>query len=241
MKVRVGLNRAEHESKRKKFTSPTMVQFFDHIPEFLSTWILEQKIFWVATAPLSGQGHVNLSPKGGQGTFHIIDEHTVWYEDLTGSGKQIVMDNQLANSFRTLLGVETISHIRENGRITVLFNAFEGPPRITRLWGTGITPTCQAGYNVTSRLTTSISGTVYEFDTPEYNALLQNNRRPGSRSVIMISVHKASTVSISFLGISRDAHVDNIFPVLRLRRPLLRLSRRTYEASRIRNQERNNR
>jgi len=131
-----------------------MVQFYDKIPEFMRDWIPKQKIFWVATAPLSGEGHVNLSPKGGHGTFHIIDEHTVWYEDLTGSG------------------VETISHIRENGRITILFNAFEGPPRIARLWGTG---------------------TVYEFDTSEYNALLQNNRTPGSRSVIMIKVHKTAT------------------------------------------------
>ena len=55
----------------------TMVQFYDHIPDFMRDWILEQKVFWVATAPLSGEGHVNLSPKGGHGTFHIIDGHTV--------------------------------------------------------------------------------------------------------------------------------------------------------------------
>ena len=78
-----------------------MVQFYDHIPEFLRAWILEQKIFWVATAPLSGEGHVNLSPKGGHGTFHIVDEHTVWYEDLSGSGKWIFMDNQIENTVST--------------------------------------------------------------------------------------------------------------------------------------------
>ncbi|KAK2462819.1 hypothetical protein APHAL10511_005210 [Amanita phalloides] len=132
-----------------------MVQFYDHITESLRGWILKQKLFWVATAPLTAEGHVNLSTKGGYGTFHIIDENTVWYEDLTGSG------------------VETIAHIRENGRITVLFNAFEGPPRILRLFG---------------------KGTVHEFGSPEYNALLpENARTPGSRSVIMINVYKVST------------------------------------------------
>ncbi|KAK1235797.1 hypothetical protein PQX77_000970 [Marasmius sp. AFHP31] len=132
-----------------------MVQFYDEIPSFLSDWIKLQKIFWVATAPLSGDGHVNVSAKGVDGTFHIVNEHRVWYEDLTGSG------------------CETISHVRENGRVTIYFNAFEGPPRIARLWG---------------------KGTVYEFGTPEYNALVPpESRKPGSRSVIMIDVHKAAT------------------------------------------------
>lgn len=63
-----------------------MVQFFSEIPKALIPWIKEQKIFWVATAPLSESGHVNVSPKGYEGTFHIEDETTVWYEDLTGSG-----------------------------------------------------------------------------------------------------------------------------------------------------------
>jgi len=132
-----------------------MGQFYGEIPEFLRTWILQQKIFWVATAPLSGEGHVNLSPKAGLGTFHVVDKNTVWYEDVTGSG------------------AETISHIRENGRITILFNAFEGPPRIGRLFG---------------------KGTVYEFDTPEYNAFIPpDKRRTGSRAVIVIAVHKVGT------------------------------------------------
>jgi len=63
-----------------------MVQFFDSIPPSLLPWLHEQKIFWVATAPLTGDGHVNVSPKGFEGTFHVVDEHRVWYEDLTGSG-----------------------------------------------------------------------------------------------------------------------------------------------------------
>ena len=69
-----------------------MVKFFTEIPSSLVPWIQEQKMFWVATAPLSASGHVNLSPKGYEGTFHIIDEKTVWYEDLTGSGMKLVLD-----------------------------------------------------------------------------------------------------------------------------------------------------
>jgi hypothetical protein len=94
--------------------------FYETIPKSLIPWILEQKLFWVATAPLSASGHVNVSPKGGQ-YFGVIDERTFWYMDLTGSGN------------------ETISHLHEPGnkRITILFNAFEGPPRIIRLWGNG--------------------------------------------------------------------------------------------------------
>ena len=83
-----------------------------------ATWIDSQKMFFVATAPLSRDGHVNLSPKGLD-TFRILDEKTVAYLDLTGSG------------------VETISHLRENKRITIMFCAFEGPPKIVRLYGTG--------------------------------------------------------------------------------------------------------
>jgi hypothetical protein len=96
-----------------------MGKYYDSIPSFLNTWLTNQKIFWVATAPLSESGLVSVSPKGVEGTFHIVNENRVWYEDLTGSG------------------VETVSHVRENGRITILFNAFEGPPRIVRLYGRG--------------------------------------------------------------------------------------------------------
>ena len=96
-----------------------MVKFYDHIPPDLIKWLLKQEMFCVATAPLSPDGHVNLSPKGLKGSFHIISPNRVWYQDITGSG------------------VETISHLRENGRITLMFNAFEGAPRICRLWGIG--------------------------------------------------------------------------------------------------------
>ncbi|KAA1475360.1 hypothetical protein DENSPDRAFT_842120 [Dentipellis sp. KUC8613] len=132
-----------------------MGKFFDHIPPNILEWLPKQHIFWVATAPLAADGHVNVSPKGLEGTFHIIDKNTVWYEDLTGSG------------------VETISHLRENGRITVLFNAFDGPPRICRLFG---------------------KGTVHEFGTPEYEKLLPPSKRAiGSRSAIVVDVHKVGT------------------------------------------------
>ncbi|KAF8892727.1 hypothetical protein CPB85DRAFT_1230539 [Mucidula mucida] len=132
-----------------------MGQFWDDIPPHLIKFIRKQHMFWVATAPLSSDGHINLSSKGLEGTFHVIDNKTVWYEDMTGSG------------------VETISHVRENGRITVLFNAFEGPPNIVRLFG---------------------RGTIYEFGTPEYNSFISaSTRRPGSRAVIMIHVHKVGS------------------------------------------------
>jgi len=132
-----------------------MGKFFDEIPSFLFRWIEEQEVFWVASAPLSSDGHVNVSPKGLRGSFRIINANKVWYQDVTGSG------------------IETISHLRENGRITILFNAFQGPPRITRLFG---------------------KGTVHEFGTPEYDALISaSERKPGSRSAIVIDVHKVGT------------------------------------------------
>jgi hypothetical protein len=84
----------------------------------LRDWIAQQKVFFVATAPLAGNGHVNCSPKGGD-TFRVIGDREVAYLDLTGSG------------------IETISHLQENGRIVVMLCAFEGPPKIVRLHGTG--------------------------------------------------------------------------------------------------------
>ncbi|KAI0638781.1 hypothetical protein C8Q77DRAFT_1213548 [Trametes polyzona] len=132
-----------------------MGKFYDSIPPELIPWLLKQEVFWVATAPLSPEAHVNVSPKGVRDSFHVISPTRVWYQDLTGSG------------------VETISHLRENGRITLMFSAFEGPPRIVRLFGTG---------------------TVHEFGSPEYDALITpETRRPGSRSAIVIDVHKVGS------------------------------------------------
>lgn len=95
-----------------------MGKIYDQISDELAAWIRRQRIFFVATAPLAQDGHVNCSPKGG-GTFRILDPFTVAYQDLTGSG------------------VETIAHLRENGRIVVMFCAFEGAPKIVRLHGKG--------------------------------------------------------------------------------------------------------
>lgn len=89
------------------------------IDESLAGWLTAQPVFFVGTAPLSESGHVNVSPKGLAGSFAVLDEHTVAYLDLTGSG------------------VETIAHVRENGRIVLMFCAFDGRPRIVRLHGRG--------------------------------------------------------------------------------------------------------
>lgn len=125
-----------------------MKVYEDGMPEYLMTWIQKQHVFWVASAPLSVDGHVNVSTKGLRGTFHIVDSKRVWYEDMAGSGKHLLLklptacgsENEKQNKSRAIIsiGSETISHVRENGRITILFNAFEGPPRIARLHGKGM-------------------------------------------------------------------------------------------------------
>ena len=95
-----------------------MGKTYDAIDERLAEFLTAQHVFFVATAPGGGEGHVNLSPKGLD-AFRILDPTTVAYLDLTGSG------------------VETIAHLRDNGRITFLFCALEGPPKIVRLYGRG--------------------------------------------------------------------------------------------------------
>ena len=96
-----------------------MGKLYDGIDAALATWIAAQPMWFVATAPLAADGHVNVSPKGPIGALHVIDEHTVAYLDVVGSG------------------AETIAHLRENGRIVVMLCAFEGPPKILRLHGRG--------------------------------------------------------------------------------------------------------
>ncbi len=98
-----------------------MGKTFDVIDENLTTWLMSQPVFFVATAPLSGEGSVNCSPKGNRDEFAVLGPRSVAYLDQTGSG------------------VETIAHLRENGRIVLMFCAFEGPPRIVRLHGAGRT------------------------------------------------------------------------------------------------------
>lgn len=95
-----------------------MGKVHEHIDEKLAAWIGRQRMFFVATAPAAG-GHVNVSPKGPMGTFRVLDQMTVEYDDFVGSG------------------AETTAHLRENGRICVMFCGFDGPPRIVRLHGRG--------------------------------------------------------------------------------------------------------
>ena len=66
-----------------------MPEFFESIPDHLIPWLLDQQVFWVASAPLSKDGHVNLSPKGLKGSFRVNNANEVWYEDLMGSGKYL--------------------------------------------------------------------------------------------------------------------------------------------------------
>jgi len=100
-----------------------MSDLLDNIDTELAGWIAKQRVFFVATAPHGANGHINNSPKGGE-AFRILGPMEVAYQDYTGSG------------------AETVAHLRENGRIVIMFCAFEGPPKIVRLHGRGtvITP-----------------------------------------------------------------------------------------------------
>lgn len=95
-----------------------MGRSFDAIPDHLVAWMEEQPIYFVASAPLDVDGHVNVSPKGGD-SFRVLGPNAVAYLDLTGSG------------------AETIAHTRENGRLTVMFCSFDEKPNIVRLFGRG--------------------------------------------------------------------------------------------------------
>jgi hypothetical protein len=94
-----------------------MGKVYEEIDEKLAAWIRRQHLFFVATAPLAEDGHVNVSPKGDLRWFRLLGPRSVGYLDFVGSG------------------AETIAHARENGRIVVMFCAFEGPPRVVRLHG----------------------------------------------------------------------------------------------------------
>ncbi|MFI7009626.1 pyridoxamine 5'-phosphate oxidase family protein [Streptomyces sp. NPDC050145] len=96
-----------------------MGKTYERIDGHLRTFIESQPMFFTATAPLAGDGTVNLSPKGLTGSFAVLDERTVAYLDFAGSN------------------AETIAHLRENGRITLMWCAFQGPPNIMRVHGRG--------------------------------------------------------------------------------------------------------
>ena len=95
-----------------------MGKVYDGINEQIQAWIAEQEMFFIATAPLSGDGSVNLSPKGLD-TLRVLDDHTLVFLDTGGSG------------------IETISHVRENGRIVVMMCALRDPPVTYRFHGRG--------------------------------------------------------------------------------------------------------
>lgn len=96
-----------------------MGKTYERIDGRLRAWIEAQHIFFTATAPLSADGTVNLSPKGLSGSLAILDDMTLAYLDFAGSN------------------AETIAHLRENGRITLMWCAFDGPPNIVRVHGRG--------------------------------------------------------------------------------------------------------
>src|SRR4051812_33447922 len=97
-----------------------MGKFNDHITEDYKSFIERQRIFFVATAPIDNDGHINLSPKGFD-SFKVLSPNRVAYVDVIGSGN------------------ETSAHVLENERLTFMFCAFEGKPNILRLYGKGYT------------------------------------------------------------------------------------------------------
>jgi hypothetical protein len=123
------------------------------LPEH-EAFIKKQRIFFVGSAPLDAEGHINISPKGHD-VLRIFSPTEVAYLDLTGSGN------------------ETSAHIEDNGRITIMFMALEGPPEILRLYG---------------------SGRVILPDMPEWDELAQRfELLPGARQIIFIDVHEVKT------------------------------------------------
>jgi hypothetical protein len=127
---------------------------FASISPQLADWWRAQPMFFVASAPAGSDGHVNLSPKGHD-TLRILDANRVAYLDLTGSG------------------VETIAHLRENGRITLMACAFNGNPRISRIYGTG---------------------SVFPVGSSEFDARIDDfPYLPGRRAIIEIAVERVTT------------------------------------------------
>lgn len=131
-----------------------MVKFYPSISDDLREWALKQQVFFIASAPLAGE-HVNISPKGlPSSTLSVFDSNHVAYMDATGSG------------------IETVSHVRENGRATIMFCSFDKAPRIMRWF-------CK--------------GRVIEWDEPEFDVVLDRmgkNRTDGARAILYFEVFK---------------------------------------------------
>jgi Pyridoxamine 5'-phosphate oxidase len=130
-----------------------MGKVYDQLNDSLVDFIRRQHVFFVGTAPTSPDGHLNVSPKGLD-TFRILGPNSVAYLDLTGSG------------------IETVAHLRENGRLTIVFCAFEGRPLIVRLYGHGRT---------------------IEPGDPEWDGLIARfPAYPGARSVVVMDVERVA-------------------------------------------------
>src|SRR5438309_712506 len=130
-----------------------MGKLCDEIDERLRGFIERQHIFFVGTAPDAPDGHLNVSPKGLD-TFRILGPNSVAYLDLTGSG------------------IETVAHLRQNGRVTIMFCAFEGRPLILRLYG---------------------RGRVVEPGDGEWDALIAHfPEYPGVRSLVVVEVERVT-------------------------------------------------
>jgi hypothetical protein len=133
-----------------------MSQVLESIDARLAQFLMAQPVFFVGTAPLAGDGRVNVSPKGMAGTFAVLGPLEVAYLDYTGSG------------------AETIAHLRENGRIVLMFCAFDGAPNIVRLHG---------------------RGRVVLHDDPEFTQLrgaFAKDREKGQRSIVVVDVERVS-------------------------------------------------
>jgi predicted pyridoxine 5'-phosphate oxidase superfamily flavin-nucleotide-binding protein len=155
----------EHRSRRCRLLmvsaqgKGTIVgRVYDVIDNATRQWLTRQPMFFVATAPNDPDGHLNLSPKGAAGAFRVLGPTTVAYVDLIGSG------------------VETVAHLRENGRIVLMFCAFAGPPKIVRLHG---------------------QGRVVRQDDPEFAALLlqfslDDDARALARGIVVVNTTRIS-------------------------------------------------
>ena len=132
-----------------------MGKVHDRIDDRLRAFIEAQQVFFVGTAPTGPEGHVNVSPKGLADTFRVVDDHTVAYLDLTASG------------------AETIAHLRDNGRIVMMFCSFAREPNVVRLHG---------------------RGRVVGLYDPEYAAWAARfPENPAARAVIVVDVTRVSS------------------------------------------------
>ena len=122
---------------------------YTEIDERIQAWIGRQRMFFVATAPADPEGLVNLSPKGLD-SLRILGPTVIAYADTGGSG------------------IETVAHLKDNGRITLMMCAFEGPPKIFRFYG---------------------RGEVIEPHDPEFEELLARfPKMPAARNIVRIKV-----------------------------------------------------